>query len=79
MIRLILKELRHTTGHMLQLAAERLLSTPTGLQALKGDSLTRVGLQYGIERETDDMYRARAHRAAQRLTGDDAEYRGSLS
>ena len=75
MVRLLLRELRHTTGHVLQLAADRLLATPKGLDSLEGDSLTRVGTLYGLERETDGMFRARAKKVAQGMTGSDARYR----
>ncbi len=75
MMKRILREVRHTAGFVLQTVATRLLSTPTGLQHLKGDALTEVGAQYGCERENDATFRAAVTVEAHKQVGDKARYR----
>lgn len=65
MLRLILRELRCTTGHVLQTVATRLLATSAGLSYLQGDALTTVGAMYECERETDAEFRERVAKVAQ--------------
>ena len=74
MIRLLVRELKLTAGHVLQLAATRLLASRAGLRSLEGDQLSIVAGRFGCQRESDDALRARAREAARQMTGDDAEY-----
>ena len=75
MLRLIVDEGRLVAGHLLQVIAERVIPQPVGLALLAGDALTRVGRQYGCDRENDDDYRNRVADMARGQVGDKARYR----
>ena len=60
------RQLRRSSGLVLQAVARRLLAVPTSVDALEGDQLSLVATTYGCERETDDELRERVRRSIER-------------
>lgn len=56
-MRRILLECRRSLGRVLQAAATRLLTHPALIGELAGDALTEAGIEVGVHREPDAVFR----------------------